>query len=65
MTEPRVEIALIDQVNGLTYIGCMREGNFVTYCATGSIAVVVMPNKTAYSEGEYFDPAGMIVEATA
>ena len=56
-------IAFIDQVNGYTYIACMRDGNFVTYCAVKSIEVTTMPAKTEYMAGEYFDPNGMIVTA--
>lgn len=61
---PKHEIAFIDQVNGYTYIACMRDGNFVTYCATKSIKIATMPIKTEYVVGEYFDPTGMIVVAT-
>lgn len=61
---PKDAIALIDQVNGYTYIACMRDGNFVTYCAIKSIEVTVMPTKIEYIAGEYFDPTGMVVVAT-
>ena len=62
---PKDCIILIDQVNGYHYIACMRDGNFVTYCATKSIEVTTMPAKTEYIAGEYFDPTGMTVIATA
>ena len=58
-------IALIDQVNGCAYILCMREGNLVTYCITSSIEVTTMPTKTEYYSTEHFDPAGMVITATA
>ena len=57
-------ILFIDQVNGYTYIACMREGNFVTYCAVKSIEVTTMPTKTEYMVGDYLDPTGMVVTAT-
>ena len=65
ITEPKDSIAFIDQINGYTYIACMRNGNFVTYCGVKSIEVTTMPTKTEYVAGEYFDPAGMIIVATA
>lgn len=64
ITAPKDGIALIDQVNGYTYIACMRDGNFVTYCGVKSIEVTTMPNKTEYMVGEYFDSTGMIITAT-
>lgn len=57
-------IAFIDQVNGYTYIACMRDGNFVTYCGVKSIKVTTMPSKTEYMVGDYLDPTGMVVTAT-
>lgn len=65
LDSPKDGIALIDQVNGYTYIACMRDGNFVTYCGVKSIEVTTMPTKIEYMAGEYFDPDGMIVTATA
>ena len=65
LNTPKDYIILIDQINGYHYIACMRNGNFVTYCATKSIEVTAMPTKTEYTTGEYFDPAGMTVVATA
>lgn len=64
-TDIKDDITLIDQVNGYHYIACMRDGNFVTYCATRSIEITTMPAKIEYTAGEYFDPAGMTVVATA
>lgn len=63
ITAPKNGIAFIDQVNGYTYVVCMREGNLVIYSAVKSIEVTSMPNKTEYTVGEYFDPTGMIVMA--
>ena len=57
-------IAFIDQVNGYTYIACMRDGNFVTHIGIKSIEVSTAPNKTEYMIGDYFDPTGMVVVAT-
>lgn len=65
INSPKDGITLIDHTNGYHYVACMRDGNFVTYCATEFIEVVTMPDKTEYVAGEYFDPAGMIVTATA
>lgn len=62
---PKYSLTFIDQVNGYTYIACMRNGNFVTYCAAHSIEITTMPEKTAYTAGEYFDPTGMVVTAIA
>ena len=58
-------IALVDQVNGYTYIACMRDGSLVTHCATNSIAVTTAPNTTIFAVGAIFDPTGMVVTATA
>lgn len=57
-------ITFIDQVNGYTYIACMRNGNFVTYAGIKSIEIITMPTKTKYVAGEYFDPSGLIISAT-
>lgn len=65
LNTPKDYITLIDQVNGYHYIACMRDGNFVTYCATKSIEITAMPTKIEYTTGEYFDPTGMTVVATA
>ena len=62
---PKYSLTFIDQVNGYTYIACMRNGNFVTYCPTESFELTTMPAKTEYTVGEYFDPTGMVVTAIA
>ena len=64
-TDIKDDIILIDQVNGYHYIACMQNGNFVTYCATKSIEITAIPTKIEYTAGEYFDPTGMIIIATA
>ena len=64
INNPKNSIILIDQINGYHYVVCMRDGNLVTYCAVKSIEVTVMPTKTEYFAGEYFDPSGMTVIAT-
>ena len=61
---PKDNIALIDVVNGYTYIVEMRNGNLVSRCGVSHIEISTMPNKTEYVAGEYFDPTGMIVTAT-
>lgn len=60
---PKDSIYFKDQVNGYTYIACMRNGNFVTYCAVESIECTTLPNKTEYMASEYFDPTGMVIAA--
>lgn len=62
---PKEAIFFIDQVNGYKYVACMRDGNFVTYCAIKNIEVTSMPSKIEYIAGDYFDPTGMIVSAVA
>lgn len=64
ITAPKNSVVFIDQVNGYHYIACMRDGNFVTYCAIKSIEITQMPTKINYTAGEYFDPEGMIITAT-
>ena len=56
-------IALIDQINGYTYLVSMRNGNLVSSVGTKTIDITVMPTKTSYIHGEYFDVTGMIITA--
>jgi len=63
--KPKDNINLVDQVNGYTYIVCMRNGNLVTYCQVEKIEVTTMPTTTEYIAGEAFDPTGMVITATA
>ena len=65
LNTPKEAIFFIDQINGYKYIACMRDGNFITYCAIKNIEVTSMPSKTEYVTGEYFDPTGMVVSAIA
>ena len=65
ISAPKDSIFFIDQVNGYKYVACMRDGNFVTYCAIKNIEVTSMPSKTEYFTGDYFDPTGMVVSAVA
>lgn len=60
--QPKNSIIFIDQETGYKYIGCIRNGNFVTYCAVKSIELVNPPNKTAYIDGECFDTTGMVIK---
>lgn len=62
---PKEVIFFIDQINGYKYVACMRDGNFITYCAIKNIEVTSMPSKTEYVTGEYFNPTGMVVSAVA
>ena len=54
-------IALVDQINGYTYIIQMQNGSLVSSCAVSSIKVTVLPDKLIYTEGEYFESTGMVV----
>lgn len=65
MSVAKENITLIDKVNGFTYVVCMRNGELASYCTTESIILVQNPDKTEYLVGEYFDPTGMIIVATA
>lgn len=65
LNTPKEAIFFIDQINGYKYVACMRDGNFITYCAIKNIEVTSMPSKTEYITGEYFDPTGMVVSAVA
>lgn len=56
-------IALIDQINGYTYLVSMRNGNLVSSIGTKTINITVMPTKTSYIHGEYFDVTDMIITA--
>ena len=56
-------IALIDQINGYTYLVCMRDGNLVTHLATRKIRVAKYPTKSSYFAGDIFEPEGMIIYA--
>lgn len=62
---PKKAIFFIDQINGYKYVACMRDGNFITYCAIKNIEVTSMPSKNEYIAGDYFDPTGMVVSAIA
>lgn len=57
-------VALIDQVNGDTYLVSMQDGELVSDIGVQDIKIVQAPNKVNYMRGEYFDPTGMIVTAT-
>ena len=65
LNTPKEAIFFIDQINGYKYIACMRDGNFITYCAIKNIELTSMPSKTEYIAGDYFDPTGMVVSAVA
>lgn len=58
-------ISLIDRTNGYVYVVRMDNGNLISYCAAQSIEITTMPTKTEYIHGEYFDPTGMVIVATA
>lgn len=57
-------ITLRDVVNGHTYLIQMQNGSLVSFCKALSIEVTIPPTKSVYSEGEEFDPTGMIITAT-
>ena len=57
-------IIFIDAKTGYEYIAQVYDGNFVTFRMPESITITTMPNKTTYSDGEAFDPTGMVITAT-
>lgn len=65
LNTPKEAIFFIDQTNGYKYVACMRDGNFITYCAIKNIEITSMPSKIEYIAGDYFDPTGMVVSAVA
>lgn len=65
LNTPKESIFFIDQINGYRYIACMRDGNFITYCATKNIEITSMPSKIEYNAGDYFDSTGMVVSTVA
>lgn len=65
LNTPKESIFFIDQINGYRYIACMRDGNFITYCAIKNIEITSMPSKIEYIAGDHFDPTGMVVSAVA
>lgn len=54
-------IILKDQVNGYNYMVSMRNGNLVSCLMASGIEVMSYPKTTTYTEGEVFDPTGMVV----
>lgn len=56
-------IVLKDVINGNTYMLQMQNGKLVSFSIALSIQITVPPAKSLYSEGEEFDPAGMVVSA--
>lgn len=65
ISDPKESTLFIDQINGYKYVACIRDGNFITYCAVKNIKVTSMPSKIEYVTGDYFDPTGMVVSAIA
>lgn len=65
LNTPKEAIFFMDQINGYRYIACMRDGNFITYCAIKNIEITSMPSKIEYIAGDYFDPTDMVVSAVA
>ena len=56
-------IVLKDTVNGNTYLIQMQNGKLVSFSIALSIQITSPPAKSVYSEGEEFDPTGMVVSA--
>lgn len=63
--EPKNHVVIADENNGYNYIVAMRDGNLVSYVETDYISITTQPTKTTYANKETFDPAGMVVIATA
>lgn len=61
---PKSYIILADQVNGYNYVIEMRNGNLISRLPVTNIEISTQPTKTAYIEGELFDPTGMVVIAS-
>lgn len=61
---PKDYILLTDQVTTYTYRVEMRNGNLISYCdEIESISVSTMPTNVEYTEGDVFDPTGMVIMA--
>ena len=54
-------IIMKDQINGMNYIVCMRNGNLVSYSKAVDITLAAPPTKMTYMEGEYLDTTGMVI----
>ena len=63
--DPKRHVVITDEVNGYNYIVAMHDGNLISYCETDYITITTQPTKTAYVNGEEFNPSGMVVIATA
>lgn len=57
--------ALVDQINGYTYLISMRNGELISSIGTKYIKITTPPIKTSYMDGDIFDPTGMTVSAIA
>jgi hypothetical protein len=60
---PKNGIIIKDEVNGYDYVVSMKNGILVSYCTTDYIYIDTISNKTTYTEGETFNPDGMVVMA--
>lgn len=58
-------VILTDSINSYDYIVQMQDGNLTSICKTASISATAQPAKTEYVVGDTFDPAGMVIIATA
>ena len=56
-------IVLKDAINGNIYMLQMQNGKLVSFSIALSIQITVPPAKSVYSEGEEFDPTGMVISA--
>ena len=57
------QIAMIDQITGHKYIVEIHNGTLVSFSCTNRIEVTSLPNITTYSEGDYFNPEGLVISA--
>ena len=54
-------ILMKDEVNSYTYCIRMRNGILTSTCKATEIKITTLPNKIEYSEGEKFDPTGVVL----
>ena len=54
-------ILMKDEANGYTYCIRMHNGILTSTCKATGIKITTLPNKIEYSEGEMFDPTGIVL----
>lgn len=64
ITGAKDSIVLNDSVTGFEYVVQVQNGNLVSSLKCTGIEITNMPDKAEYTDGEKFDPTGMVVVAT-